>query len=177
MKLFTSDWHLNHKRVLEYCERPFDNMHDMECVFYENLKSIYRHGDILYYLGDLCFASKFYANNYIEWFSIYGLNQVIYIFGNHDYSFRNTIKNNKIVKWSGDLKVIHLHDGTKTYLCHFPIESWPKGYMLHGHSHGNLEHKLSGRLDVSIDNAYKLLGEYRPFTEDEVIEICKDGYE
>jgi hypothetical protein len=45
-----------------------------------------------------------------------------------------------------------------------------KGYWhLYGHSHSSAEHWEIGKsMDVGVDNAYRLLGEYRPFSLEEV---------
>lgn len=60
---------------------------------------------------------------------------------------------------------------------HYPIDEWNdrhhKSYMLHGHQHGNNTYK-KGRLDVGIDNAYKLFGEYRPFSYEDVKQILNN---
>ena len=59
---------------------------------------------------------------------------------------------------------------------HYPLDEWndrhKKSYMLHGHQHGNNIFKQD-RLDVGIDSIYKILGEYRPISSKEVIEIIK----
>lgn len=70
----------------------------------------------------------------------------------------------------------------KTLFCcmHFPIEEWNdrgnnkigESYMLHGHQHGDNRY-LKNRLDVGIDNAYKLVGELRPLNIQEVVQIIK----
>ena len=44
--------------------------------------------------------------------------------------------------------------------------------MIHGHSHGACPFK-KGRLDVGIDNAYRIFGEYKPFSYNEIIQIIK----
>lgn len=55
-----------------------------------------------------------------------------------------------------------------------------KAISLYGHSHsgaeGWLNAKMPGRrsLDVGVDNAYKLLGEFRPFSHTEIINMMKD---
>lgn len=63
----------------------------------------------------------------------------------------------------------------KNLFCcmHYPIEEWNdrhrKAYMLHGHSHGNSSIKKD-RLDVGIDNIYKLFGEYKPINYKELMQ-------
>lgn len=53
--------------------------------------------------------------------------------------------------------------------------------QLYGHSHGTSEKALNelfpGRraLDVGVDNAYKVLGQYRPFSLDEVLQVIERG--
>ena len=62
-------------------------------------------------------------------------------------------------------------DGTYLQLSHYPMEVWNtrhgKTIHLHGHTHGNLPIK-EHRLDVGIDNAFKLYGEYKPFNWDDI---------
>lgn len=62
----------------------------------------------------------------------------------------------------------------KTLVCinHFPFEVWEKDKFIHlfGHVHGKLPFKEK-RLDVGLDSAYKLLGEYRPFNWEEIKKI------
>jgi len=64
-------------------------------------------------------------------------------------------------------------DDIKLCLMHYPIENWNNrlepSYHLYGHVHGkHTFDKESKRLDVGIDNAFKLLGEYKPFSWEEI---------
>lgn len=49
--------------------------------------------------------------------------------------------------------------------------------MLYGHSHSTAEEWLNQMMpnrrsiDVGVDNAYKLLGEYKPFSYEEIVNI------
>lgn len=67
--------------------------------------------------------------------------------------------------------------GKKTYnLMHFPLSVWNKGHhnriMLHGHCHGSFQHP--GRsLDVGVDKAFELFGEYRPFSQQDIDRFMK----
>ena len=61
-------------------------------------------------------------------------------------------------------------------MMHYPMESWndrhKKTLHLHGHTHGTLPVK-EHRLDVGIDNAFILFGEYKPFSWDDIKTILK----
>ena len=63
-------------------------------------------------------------------------------------------------------------DGVEIILSHYPYESWREQIHLHGHTHSKLPIK-SNRFDVGIDNAFKLLGEYKPFNWEEIKRILK----
>jgi len=58
--------------------------------------------------------------------------------------------------------------------CHYPYEQWERQHYgwghIHGHCHGRLPEKPL-RLDVGVDSAKKLLGAYRPFKLEEIVEI------
>ena len=53
-----SDTHFNHSRILEYCQRPFDNVEQMNEVIINNWNKVINEDDIVYVLGDFCFGNK-----------------------------------------------------------------------------------------------------------------------
>ena len=53
-----SDTHFNHSRILEYCQRPFDNVEEMNEVIINNWNKVINEDDIVYVLGDFCFGNK-----------------------------------------------------------------------------------------------------------------------
>lgn len=61
-------------------------------------------------------------------------------------------------------------------LSHYPFQSWrdigKDSIHLHGHTHGNIN-SIKNRLDVGLDSAFKMFGEYKPFSFDNIIEILK----
>lgn len=63
----------------------------------------------------------------------------------------------------------------KFFLSHFAHRVWDKSHRgiihLYGHSHASIDDNWGKSMDVGIDNAYKLLGEYRPFYLNEVLDI------
>lgn len=67
-------------------------------------------------------------------------------------------------------------NGRMFILSHYAHRVWNHSHKgtihLYGHSHGTLENTPWGKsMDVGIDNAFKLLGEYRPFSITEIIDI------
>lgn len=62
-------------------------------------------------------------------------------------------------------------------LFHFPITIWNKAHHdrihLYGHVHGGYT-APNRSLDVGVDNAFKLFGEYRPFSEEDIAKYMKN---
>jgi len=142
----------------------------MDEVIIENHNKVVGPNDLFYFLGDLSFqldvARKAIPRMNGKWY---------FIFGNHDKKLRGGIRDQ--VTWYGDQKVIKVN-GTKITLSHFPMRAWDGSFHGHlhfyGHEHGTIA-PTQGSLDVGIDNAYRILGEYRPFSLEEASDLAKNG--
>lgn len=99
-----------------------------------------------------------------------------YVWGNHDDWWRGQQTPYLFNSYHDALKVVI--NCQKIFMSHYAHVVWPKSHRgtwhLFGHSHGSLnpwinKHMPNSRmLDVGIDNAFTMFGEYRPFTFDEV---------
>ena len=161
---FTSDTHFWHKNVIEYCQRPFESVEEMNETLIKNWNDRVKKNDTIYILGDFCFGTK---EQCIE---ILGrLNgQKFLIYGNHDVRFRSGAFA-KYFQWRGDLKEIKIDD-QRFVLCHFAMRTWHKQHKgaihLYGHSHGNLpEDPNSLSTDVGVDAL-----DFRPIGIDMVLD-------
>lgn len=181
---FSSDTHLNHRNIIKYCNRPFSSVEEMDSIIIENINKIVNVNDTLYHLGDFCFGDK---KNYYEIAKSYRdrikCKNLILIWGNHD---------NKIIEdlfsETYDLTMIYKHN-QKIVLCHYAMAIWNcshhGSWHLYGHSHSGSESMLNEKfpkrksIDVGVDNAFKLLGEFRPFSFNEIRDIMdqKDNTE
>lgn len=133
--------------------------------------------DILYHLGDFAFGIyNRYANICENYRRRINCKNVHMIWGNHDQP--NEIRH--LFTRTYDLCEIEIKY-TKVVLCHYAMCVWNKMHKnsihLYAHSHSNaeaaLERMMPGRrsMDVGVDNAKKILGDYRPFSLEEILKI------
>ena len=177
MIYFTSDNHFGHNRIIQYCERPFDNIHIMDQVIFDRINETVGVDDTLYILGDFCFRGK----KPIEYRSRIMCQDVHICLGNHDK--RNDYKDD-LQGFSSVQEVKEIiYCNQRIYLSHYPHRSWPashKGsWMLFGHVHSKLdsEDKRSNRktLDVGVDNCVNYNKPFgQPFSFKEIQHIFKD---
>lgn len=184
MIYFTSDYHFGHKNIAgpkvsrwDSGYRTFDSVEDMDDELLYQTNSLVKPNDVLYYLGDFTFDHKKiqHYRNKINCKTIH------FIRGNHDPK-----QNHRLLDFHSihDLLEVELNNH-KFILCHYAMAIWNKSHRgsihLYGHSHASAENKLDNlfpnrkSMDVGVDNAYRLLGEYRPFSIDEVIEFTDNG--
>lgn len=80
---FTADLHFFHKNVIQYCNRPFNNIDQMNKKLIENYNLFVKEEDTCYFLGDLAMLG---SSQIIKLTNI--INKMngkkILILGNHD---------------------------------------------------------------------------------------------
>jgi len=199
MVFFTSDLHFSHTNVINYCNRPYADIVEMNLAIIAQWNSQVTPEDTVYFLGDFSLNAK-YVEQYLPL-----LNGSIHLItGNHDKNFirPESSKPQKALK----MQEKYLAWGFKTIqasiyititkgdvekvvqLCHFPFAPKPgdgtngdiryldhrpidKGQLLlHGHSHSF--HRKNGRMiDVGFDGDLKL------FSEHDIIDLIQDERE
>ena len=60
MIYFTADLHLGHKSIIQYCNRPFSSLEEMDNTLIDNWNKVVNNSDGVYLLGD--FAWKDHEN-------------------------------------------------------------------------------------------------------------------
>jgi len=161
----------------------------MNDTFIENINECVKPEDTLWHLGDVLFAKKHeYVSKAYGCLSRINCKNIHLVWGNHDDPYCRDNRNRTIAdyfKSVHDLTQINVN-GQKIVLCHYAMAVWDKSHrgtwQLYGHSHSGaepwLDRVMKGRrsMDVGVDNAYKLLGAFRPFSFDEIKEIMKDRH-
>lgn len=171
MKWFTADTHFNHENVLKCSPRGklFDNGTEHDLAVLECINSHVAERDELYILGDVAWTAE------VSWISKIRCKYIHHIIGNHDRTGYG-----RMFVSSSDVREIKLGEH-KVFLSHYPHAYWPAShhgsFHLYGHCHAQREQTLDlafpGRrsMDVGVDNALKLFGSIRPFSETAIVEI------
>lgn len=146
----SSDSHFCHSRIIEYCNRPFRHIDEMNETIIANHNSVVSPDDEVYFLGD--FALKVnpnMVNNILR-----RLNGKLFLIpGSHDKRFD---------EW--DLTVLPRifelplpGERYKLVMCHYPMRSWPASFHgaphIFGHVHSRLDNVATGlSIDVGVDS-------------------------
>lgn len=149
MIYFTADQHFGHANVIKLCNRPFDNVQEMDNAIISYWNETVKRNDTIYVLGDFAwkrgqeYAKKLNGNK-------------IFLIGDHDKQM------------TGErLMIVKLQDVWFT-LCHWPLYSWNKQYYgainLHGHNHNNPIEPKKNRINVGVD-----VWNFRPVSIDEIL--------
>lgn len=155
MIYLTSDQHFSHKNIIDHCERPFENVHEMNKFILDQINSVVKETDELYILGDFCHKNK----EPTEFRNRINCRKVHLILGNHDLCHYKKNQFDEGFESVGFVKEI-IYCNQKIFLSHYPHRSWPsshrKSYHCYGHVHSKLDYedRNSNRLtlDVGVDN-------------------------
>jgi calcineurin-like phosphoesterase family protein len=163
---FTSDLHLGHKHVIEYCNRPFSSVEEMDEVIINNWNSVISKCDRVFILGDLLFD---YGGGSYEKIIKRLQGRKYLVEGNHD-KFKKEEMGKLFPEGFGKMKV-YKNKGIHITLCHYAMRVWPLSHYntwhLFGHSHGFLEPEGKS-WDIGVDN-----NKFMPLNLDEVVGIME----
>lgn len=172
---FSSDFHLGHTniagpKVSKWKDgyRNFDSVHEMNKCLTQTINKYVKKDDVLYFLGDFGFG----GHTNIPAYRHSLVCETIHVCrGNHDGhidKYADLFTSIQDVKWCKD------RPDRPIFLSHYSHRIWEgshKGYIhLYGHSHDSLP-DYGKSMDVGVDVAYRMFGEYRPFSIDEIISI------
>ena len=146
-KYVISDLHFNHKKILEYCGRPFKTVEEMNQTIINNWNDIINEDDIVYVLGDFCFGNK----EMLKEITSQPKGRKILVLGNHDNLTKTAYYEAGFETVSKSPMII---DGD-FILSHQPIQGdLGKFFNIHGHIHRlPTEEQISPRhFDIGVDS-------------------------
>lgn len=178
MIYFTSDTHFECPNLVANTRPLFATDEEHDDALIENINDTVLRTDTLIILGDFCKTRPGKFRQKIN------CRHIRYVMGNHD----------KPCKWAHvfgplhDILKVKLGNGDYAFCTHYPMITWNRShygtYHFYGHLHADRELEWDQMfperrsMDVGVDNAYRLLGHYRPFAWPEIQEILagREGY-
>jgi len=175
---FTADPHFGDEDIIEFTDRPFKNIDDMNRTLISNWNSRISNDDHVYIVGDLFYGGRNAAGQDDAISIIKKLNGILHLIaGNHDIPYLKNTDYHYLFADVDHLRYLS-HDGKDIFLCHYPLAEW-SGYFrgswhIYGHIHNqknpaflhmkNLEHALNAGVDVC---------NYMPVTFQELVTFNK----
>lgn len=162
-----SDLHLDHENIIEYCDRPFDSVEEMNQALINNWNSVVEKTDTVFYVGDF---SWYDVENVISFYE--RLNgEMVVVRGNHDSFSADEVPFSVVDTCTMS------HNGVQFYLQHHPMTvpddvPW---WLIHGHTHNNelTAHPLINADTNRINVSCELLN-YTPISLDSVVSLIQN---
>ena len=182
--LFTADLHFGHENVIQFDNRPFSSVEEMDKELIRRWNNKVEKCDLVYVLGDMIWKTK---NDEAEAI-IKSLNgQIILIRGNHD-RFLSNAKAKKALAGVKDFDdiTVKLEDGSnrRCILSHYfmPFYNCHHYHAIHLHGHSHNTHEALKEVEIAkqlndegfinqIYNVGCMHWNYEPVTLDELLKI------
>jgi calcineurin-like phosphoesterase family protein len=158
MTFYTADLHFGHKNIIEYCNRPFSDVDEMDLFLIEELNAC---DDEVWIIGDFAFYNKTRVNEILDLIEV----PLVLIRGNHDSggTVKAFLNRGYPVFTKTEMKI----SGKHTVVSHYPFNDtrYPDrspvnngSFLMHGHVHDKWQ--INGRqLNVGWDAWHKILSQ------------------
>lgn len=152
MIYFIADTHFYHANIIQYCNRPFDDVKEMNETMIQKWNSVVEDSDTVYHLGDVALCS----NELLEGIITQLKGKKILIRGNHDTRSVTAFENVGFTVLRNPPVLLDRH---RISLSHVPLpdSALPEGYInVHGHIHDKPLNQIVDK-EGKIDNYPKEL--------------------
>jgi calcineurin-like phosphoesterase family protein len=156
----TADHHFGHENIIEFCNRPFETIEEMDNVLIDNWNEIISPDNTVYHLGDFTLGGFDIARNYFK-----RLNGKIQMLANHWHHDKRWLPQNyfgslaleypDFAKDIGHVNIISPmvvlelegmgNEGRPlaVTLCHYPLAVWDRkhygAWCICGHTHKRIQ--------------------------------------
>ena len=142
---FISDTHFCHSNIIDYCNRPFQSVKEMNEKMIKNWNSTVKDTDRIFCLGDFCLGSKKQISDFIARLN----GKKILLLGNHDHYKENFYLEAGFV-FVSRYPIIY----NDFILSHVPLPFAIKNnlFNIHGHIHQKNELSFEKGINISVEN-------------------------
>lgn len=166
MRYIISDTHFGHEKIIEYGQRPFGGINEMNTELQRRWNRVVDEEDTVFHLGDV----RHHPDPHDEGFWLDQLRgNIVLIRGNHDDppdDFPYHVMESAVIQ----------HGRYEFYLEHQPVGF--SGWQIHGHAHNNdlvsypFIHQGTQRVNVSAE-----LLHYYPLSLDRLVRMLDENVE
>lgn len=159
---FTADVHAQHKNIIQYCNRPFKDVHHMHKVITENWNSVIPKDGIIVSVGDFCFRDPEQIVKHLN-------GKIIFVVGSHD---KSSLKKPHLFLHICEMLELSIKPDLYITACHYPMRRWPKSHYNAWHIYGHVhtmprKHLIFGKsYDVGMDS-----NNFTPLSLNNIIDI------
>lgn len=163
-----SDTHFDHANIIQYCNRPFHSVKQMNDTLLKNWNSTVNENDFVYFLGDITFGRRKRPIDY--WLGkING--EIHYVRGNHDTDA--VIERAVIIPERYGIK----YKNYEFLLMHNPHRPFGyDGWIIHGDKHNNdlKNYPFINQKNKTVNVCAEVVG-YTPLSLNKLISLLETG--
>ncbi len=168
-RYLVSDLHFGHANIIEYCNRPFETITEMNQTLIDNWNTTVGVDDVVFFLGDL---GHFAAEDDLRYWLDRLNGRIVFIEGNHDSPDR-------YVNGVHTHQYYLLSQGELELCCTHRPENAPRfwdGWIIHGHHHNNHpdEYPLINPQTRCVNVSVELL-DYEPVPVETIVDLIDQG--
>lgn len=157
-----SDTHFNHKNIIEYCNRPFKDVEEMNKEMIKRWNNTVKKEDIVWHLGDFAMGDKEQVASIVNQLN----GRIFLVMGNHD---------NHTIKWYYECGFERVYDRPVIINDYFILSHHPRtvGANLYGYLYGHVHNDEIYKDYTS--NSFCVCAErinYTPILLDEAMKKC-----
>lgn len=154
MKYYVADLHFGHDKIIEYENRPFETVEEMNEEYIKIWNNKVKKGDEVYILGDFSFYKGEQTNKILR--RLNGMKFLVK--GNHDHTYLDDNDfDESLFVWVKDYHKVK-DDGDIIILFHYPIQTWDRKHYgsLHFYGHVHSNNGTSHPMEYEIPNSYNV---------------------
>jgi len=141
---FTADLHFGHSEIIDFCNRPFSDVSEMNRALVSKWNERVRNDDHVYIVGDLFYGGRDAAGQSEAISIVKKLNGILHLVaGNHDFPYLKNMEYHYLFADVDQIRYLK-HDGEYIFLCHYPMAEWSGYYRGSWHIYGHIHNDKKG---------------------------------
>ena len=143
-----SDQHLGHANIIEYCNRPFRDVAEMDEAFFSAWEAHVGVDDWVVFVGDLAMGNALHQGTFERVHGLPGERKIL-VPGNHDVTARGGVL--RVEGFDAVYAMLFATGEPQLVFTHVPLREVPDGWVnIHGHVHDSPATKTP-HINVSVE--------------------------